>query len=235
MAPRKLISFVFAVLCSASAFIASCQPGGYPDSAITLLTPITPSAPSAVSNYVQLTRIIDGDTIEVSINGRPYSVRYIGVDTPEPNQPFGYESAQKNQALLSGKQISLEKDISDTDRYGRLLCYVYADGLFVNAELVRQGYASVATFPPDVKYQDYFLKLQKEAQESGRGLWARNTETPTSKPKGAYVGSVKSNKYHYPNCMWAKEIHPENEIWFDSTSEAKARGYVPCKVCNPPN
>ncbi len=186
-------------------------------------------------NTVLVTRVIDGDTIEVNIGGRLYDVRYIGVDTPESNQPFGYEAAIKNQELVSGKRISLEKDVSETDKYGRLLRYVYADGVFVNAEMVRLGYAYAATFPPDVKYQEYFLKLQREAQESDRGFWANSPQTPADKTIGLYVGSINSNKYHYPNCIWAKEIKPENRIWFNSVAEAKATGYVPCKVCQPPD
>lgn len=186
-------------------------------------------------NSVTVTRIIDGDTIEVNIGGRLYDVRYIGVDTPEPNQPFGHEAAEKNAELLSGNRITLEKDVSETDRYGRLLRYVYADGIFVNAELVRQGYAQVATYPPDVKFQNHFLELQREAQESGKGLWAGSSPALSEKPAGLYVGSNKSDKYHYPDCSSAKQIYPENRIWFNSVAEARAKGYVPCKVCKPPD
>lgn len=119
------------------------------------------------------------------MNGRTYTVRYIGMDTPEtvdpnkPVQPFGVEASNKNKELVSGKTIRLEKDVSETDRYGRLLRYVYVGNLFVNAELVKLGYAQVATYPPDVKYVDLFLQLQREARETGRGLWATSTTTPT--------------------------------------------------------
>lgn len=137
------------------------------------------------NNVAQVVRVIDGDTIEVSMNGRTYTVRYIGMDTPEtvdpnkPVQPFGVEASNKNKELVSGKTIRLEKDVSETDRYGRLLRYVYVGDLFVNAELVKLGYAQVATYPPDVKYVDLFLQLQREARETGRGLWATSTTTPT--------------------------------------------------------
>ena len=122
-------------------------------------------------------RAVDGDTIEVEIEGESYKVRYIGIDTPElhhPTKPVGYyaqEAYEKNRELVEGKTVFLEKDISETDRYGRLLRYVYVGDVFVNAYLVQQGYAQVSTYPPDVKYQEQFLELQREARETGRGLW----------------------------------------------------------------
>ncbi|HIP95694.1 MAG TPA: hypothetical protein EYH32_00580 [Anaerolineae bacterium] len=125
-------------------------------------------------------RVVDGDTIEVEIGGQRYKVRYTGVDTPETKHPakpiecFGHEATEKNRELVEGKTVYLEKDVSETDRYGRLLRYVHlADGTFVNAELVRLGYAQVATYPPDVKYVDLFLRLQHEARQAGRGLWSQ--------------------------------------------------------------
>jgi endonuclease YncB( thermonuclease family) len=147
----------------------------------------TPTAPPAVSPAAisaQVLRVVDGDTIQVSMNGRTYTVRYTGIDTPEtvhpdkPVQPFGPEASAKNKELVGSRIVRLEKDVSETDRYGRLLRYVYVDGLFVNAELVRLGYAQVATYPPDVKHADLFIRLQREAREAGRGLWAA-PPTPT--------------------------------------------------------
>jgi micrococcal nuclease len=114
----------------------------------------------------QVVRVVDGDTIIVNVEGQEYRVRYIGIDTPEtvhptkPVEPFGKEASEMNKQLVEGKIVRLEKDISETDRYGRLLRYVYVDDIFVNAELVRLGYAQVTTYPPDVKYQDIFLELQ---------------------------------------------------------------------------
>lgn len=132
---------------------------------------------SATNVDAQVTRVIDGDTIDVNIGGKIYRVRYIGVDTPEtvdPSQPaqcFGREASALNKQLVEGKNVRLEKDISETDKYGRLLRYVYVGDLFVNAELVRLGFAQVVTYPPDVKYVDLYLQLQREAREANRGLW----------------------------------------------------------------
>jgi len=191
----------------------------------------------------QVTRVIDGDTIEASIDGKTYKVRYIGIDTPETVHPtkgveeYGKEASAKNKELVGGEGVQLERDVSETDKYGRLLRYVYVGDLFVNAELVRLGYAQAVSYPPDVKYQDLFLELQREAREAGRGLWGaeESAEEPVQAgADGQFVGSVDSDKYHYPDCRWAKEIKPENEIWFDSVDEARAAGYMPCKVCGPP-
>ena len=92
---------------------------------------------------------------------------------------------------MSGKTVRLEKDVSETDRYGRLLRYVWVGDLMVNAELVRQGYAQAATFPPDVKYQQKFSALQKEAQTAGRGLWQRVAMAP----KGANLRGGPGTNY----------------------------------------
>jgi micrococcal nuclease len=149
-----------------------------------------PSTSNSISNnqytLALVTRIIDGDTIEVNLSGKLYSVRYIGMDTPEtvdpnrPVQPFGLEASAKNKELVSNKTVKLVKDISETDKYGRLLRYIYVGDLFINAELVRLGYAQVATYPPDVEYQDLFIQLQKEAREAGRGLWGATVSQPTN-------------------------------------------------------
>lgn len=129
-------------------------------------------------------RVIDGDTIKVSIDGAQYTVRYIGIDAPEtvkpnsPIEPFGLEASAKNKELVEGKTILLEKDISETDEYGRLLRYVYFGDLFINGELVRLGYAQAISYPPDMKCQDLLRQLQQEARDAGRGLWG-NTFTST--------------------------------------------------------
>lgn len=136
-----------------------------------------------------MTRVVDGDTIEVQLGGALYRVRYIGMDTPEltDSRPevraLAQEATRVNESLVGGKTVLLEKDVSETDRYGRLLRYVYVGELFVNAELVRLGYAQVATYPPDVKYQELFLELEREARQAGRGLWASvPTPSPTPSP-----------------------------------------------------
>ncbi len=118
-------------------------------------------------------QVIDGDTIIIEGD---YRVRYIGIDTPEIRptvEAYGLEAWQANRELVEGKEVRLERDVSETDRYGRLLRYVYVDDVFVNAELVRQGLAEVKSYPPDTKYQDYFEELESLARKSGLGMWAK--------------------------------------------------------------
>lgn len=132
---------------------------------------------------VAVVRVIDGDTIEVDIGGTLFSVRYIGINCPESDQPGGSEATEANQQLVEGQLVRLEKDISDVDQYGRLLRYVYVGELFINSELVSLGYAQAATYPPDVAHTDLFVELEREAREAGRGLWTQPTmvaSTPTS-------------------------------------------------------
>jgi len=121
----------------------------------------------------QVIQVIDGDTIIIEGG---YRVRYIGIDTPEIHpdlEAFGIEAWEANRRLVEGKEVRLEQDTSQKDKYGRLLRYVWVDGTFVNAELVRQGLAWAKAYPPDTKYQDYLEQVQAEAKEAGRGMWAK--------------------------------------------------------------
>jgi len=134
--------------------------------------------PPSSTVEARVTRVVDGDTIDVYMDGVVHRVRYIGIDTPEtvhPSEPvecFGKEASAKNSQLVGGKTVRLEKDVSETDQYGRLLRYVWVGDIFVNDYLVRQGYAYASTYPPDVKYADQFAEAQTEAIANNRGLWA---------------------------------------------------------------
>ena len=121
----------------------------------------------------KVTQVIDGDTITIEGN---YRVRYIGIDTPEvyPKlEAYGIEAWEANRRLVEGKEVRLERDVTETDKYDRLLRYVYVGDVLVNAELVRQGLAEAKAYPPDTKYQDYLEKLEAEARLVGRGMWAK--------------------------------------------------------------
>lgn len=138
--------------------------------------PQTSSSPQVSSESEEqflVTRVIDGDTV-VLANGE--KVRYIGIDAPETykkNQCFGEESKNKNKELVEGKSVRLEKDISERDKYGRLLRFIWIGDTFVNDYLVRQGYAKAYRYPPDVKYSSQFVEAEKEARENNRGLWSK--------------------------------------------------------------
>lgn len=135
------------------------------------------------TELLTVTKIVDGDTFWAD-NGteKGIKIRLIGVDAPESRKTFkkeigyfGKEAKEYLNIMLTGKRVKLEFDVTKTDQYGRTLAYVYLeDGTFVNAELVKQGYAMVMTIPPNVKYADLFLKLQQEARENNRGLWNEN-------------------------------------------------------------
>ena len=142
-----------------------------------------PTVPPQVSSLDQphcnVLRIVDGDTFVCRFpDGKEEKIRLIGVNTPETSHQkkgveyYGKKAKEFTKNTLSGKRVKLELDMQPRDRYGRLLAYVYLeDGTMLNALLVQEGYAQVMTVPPNVKYQDMFLKLQREARENNRGLW----------------------------------------------------------------
>ena len=137
----------------------------------------TPTAPL-------VTRVIDGDTIEVNIGGTIYKFRYIGIDTLELDDKraeysaLAQEATRYNRQLVERKTVRLEKDVSETDKYGRLLRYVYVDNIFVNAKLVRQGLAWAKAYPPDTKYQDTLEKAEPEARQDKIGIWHELQPSP---------------------------------------------------------
>jgi len=122
-----------------------------------------------------VTRIIDGDTIEVAIGENAYIVRYIGIDCPEVSSPqdtYGIGATQKNKDLVFGNKVILIKDVSETDQYGRLLRYIFVDDIFVNYELVAQGYATSVAYQPDIACLGTFLFAEQSARNAQIGLWA---------------------------------------------------------------
>jgi micrococcal nuclease len=134
--------------------------------------------PEALRTEAKVISVIDGDTIEVEVAGETYHLRYIGIDAPERQEPGGPEATEANRLLVDGQLVQLEKDVSDTDEYGRLLRYVYVGGIFVNARLVERGYARAVSYSPDVRYDGPFTELQSEAQAAGIGVWAEPTPLP---------------------------------------------------------
>lgn len=143
-------------------------------------------------------RVLDGDTIEMLLDGIRYTVRYTLIDAPEtihpikPVEPFGKEASEFNRKLVEGRHVRLEKDVSEMDSYGRLLRYVYVDSVMVNEELIRRGLSRVAVFPPDVKYLSHFREIERKAQEAKLGIWSieppsSSGELPDSMSKEALV------------------------------------------------
>jgi micrococcal nuclease len=135
-------------------------------------------------SIVTVTRVVDGDTIEISTGEK---VRYIGMNTPEtvdprrPVQCYGHEASAKNKELVEGQTVLLEKDVSDKDKYGRLLRYVWLGSTMINEVLVQEGYAEVDTVPPDVKYKSRFIAAERHAIAANMGLWGSACNVPTPK------------------------------------------------------
>jgi len=167
-------------------------PGARPSSSIG--AGLAPTGPTEAAHVV---RVVDGDTIVIDRGRGQEKLRYIGVDTPETVKPgspvewMGPEASAANRALVEGRDVVLERDVSEYDRYGRLLRYVWLrDGdawTLVNLALVAAGYAAVVTYPPDVKYVELYLAAQAEAREAGRGLWG---EPPSSGQPSRPAGSA---------------------------------------------
>ncbi len=208
---------------------------------------------------VLVTRVVDGDTIKIakikneisnSDDGADKTVRLIGMNAPEVTRVecYGKEATRRLGDLVLGKEIETEKDVSETDRYGRLLRFVWLGDVLVNEALVMEGFARVSTYPPDVKYQERITRAEKYARERNLGLWGgcgsdvqptSPNETPmTQAPssncliKGNVSGGGKI--YHLPRCgSYAKTSidTAAGERWFCSEEEAVAAGWRKAKNC----
>jgi micrococcal nuclease len=157
-------------------------------------SPATAADEPSGYEIAEVTRVVDGDTVEVRITersdgpgaglaeiGETYSVRLIGIDTPESVKPgspvecFGKEASAATNALLDGQTVTLVKDVEETDSYERLLRYVYLGEEMANARLVLNGYASAYTYPPNVRHNRLLVELQRDARDNSRGLWSPET------------------------------------------------------------
>ncbi len=164
-------------LAIALVFMSACSP------AIDLTIQAPPTLPGEPGDHevAYVVRAIDGDTIEVEIVGESHDVRLLGIDTPEsvdPRRPvecFGKEAGLATAALLEGQTVHLVRDIEDEDSFGRLLRYVYLGDEMANARLVVNGYATTFTYPPNIRWSELFVQLQREARDGNRGLWAPGT------------------------------------------------------------
>jgi micrococcal nuclease len=155
--------------------------------------PALGEAPVGDTERATVVRVVDGDTIIIDRGRGDERLRYIGVDTPEsvkPDTPVEFmarEASNANERLVAGKEVLLERDLTEYDRFDRLLRYVWVEDasrpsgwLLVNLALVEGGYAQVVTYPPDVRYVDLYLAAQQSAREQGLGLWAAETTVPAT-------------------------------------------------------
>lgn len=169
-------------------FLASCTAHRVD---LSVQAPATSHVEPAGYEEAVVTRVVDGDTIEVSVVGRfegpgagdasigdTYDVRLVGIDTPEsvsPREPvecFGREASAATAALLEGATVKLVKDVEERDSFDRLLRYVYVGAELANARLVVNGYANAYTYPPNVRHAGLFTDLAGTARDGQRGLWS---------------------------------------------------------------
>ena len=211
----------------------SRMPGSYPTEDFT---------EDAVYKVV---RVIDGDTVKIDYNGKATNVRLIGVDTPEtvhPNKPveaYGKEASNFVKNLLQGESVYLRYDAERTDTFGRLLAYLYRapDGLFVNLEIVRQGYGHVYTRFP-FRYMELFQYYGNRARTAGKGLYgspqpdgeaADTSAAVESESKDGVYVTQTGKKYHREGCLSLRRSKIPIAL-----EEAKKRNFGPCGRCNPP-
>jgi micrococcal nuclease len=196
---------------------------------ITLL-----SLPIIAQTY-QASKVIDGDTIELS---NEEWIRYIGINAPELRNgipdPYSQEAFEANRNLVIGKEAYLEFDVQERERYDRMLAYTYFDDLFIYTWLVENGYAQIMTIPPNVAYQDLLLELETKTREENRGLWALNeAKANQEKPQFPYIGNKNSKKFHHYFCGSVGNMKEKNKVFFLSREDAIEAGYIPCKRCKP--
>ena len=188
--------------------------------------------PSNAATWIKVRWVDDGDTI-VMIDGR--RVRYIGINTPEiahgneKAEPFGYAAKKLNKQRVYQKTVRLEFDRERLDRYGRLLAYVFLrNGLFVNKEIIRQGYAYYLPQRQTSRYSKVLLQAQQEAMTAKRGIWQNWREN--GKYRG-YLGNRASKRFHLRTCHFGKKTAKGNRTFFSSKWEAFWKGYAPGKRC----
>ena len=196
---------------------------------ITLL-----SLPIIAQTY-QASKVIDGDTIELS---NEEWIRYIGINAPELRNgipdPYSLEAFEANRNLVIGKEAYLEFDVQERERYDRMLAYTYFDDLFIYTWLVENGYVQIMTIPPNVAYQDLLLELETKTREENRGLWALNeAKANQEKPQFPYIGNKNSKKFHHYFCGSVGNMKEKNKVFFLSREDAIEAGYIPCKRCKP--
>ena len=192
---RLILPLLLLLTLAACASGTGGEPTTAPPTRAGATRPPTPAAPGPTTQpdeppdgeRAEVTYVFDGDTIEVELDGRTYRLRYIGVDTPEREEPFYQAAFDFNRNLVAGQTVTLVRDVSETDQYGRLLRYVYLDdGTFVNAAIIRQGMGRLVTFPPDVAQTENLKGLQAEARQAGAGLWGDAATGPCDCDRNLY-------------------------------------------------
>ena len=171
-------------------------------------------------------KVYSGNRIKTQSGAK---VQYIGLDAPGEARFFYDECKRANKDLVDKKEISIEFDIKKRDEDKVILGYIYAGDVFVNARLLKNGFALAYSQPPNQKYAGLFITLQKEARKQRTGIWA--FEDPSDEPY--YIGSKSSRKFHRPGCRVAKDMSFDKRVIFRNKDEALNKGYAQDWRCNP--
>jgi len=200
--------------------------------ALTLAAACQAKSQSSVPEAV-VTRVVDGDTVHLDTGER---VRLVGIDTPElekegrPAEFLAHKAKAELARMTQGKKIRLEYDQLRYDHYGRLLAYLFLpDGTFVNAEMVRQGWARVYLIPPNLRFKEELVQAQRQALETRHGIWQQALKQDESH----YLANQHTFRFHRPNCKLAQKISKANLISFNSLLQAYQAGFSPCRSCKP--
>lgn len=272
---KKRINVLVMLLVSIS-FFTACRGNNQPkdivqETAVTISTADTTEQKQGTAQAldgleaVEVAQVVDGDTIRIMKDGKKVTIRMIGIDTPESVHPdkskntvFGDKASDYTKACFTeGQTIYLEKDVSDTDKYGRLLRYIWLEKpddtqneeeireKMFNAIVVSDGYANAYYYAPDTKHYELFSQLEWEAYIAQAGLWSENglndenVKAKENQEKSindlqegiVYIGNKNSKKFHVSTChSLPKE---SNAIYFETREEAIKEGYEPCGICHP--
>jgi len=186
-------------------------------------------ARAAADKTVLVKKIYSGNSIKIQEGDTQQRVRYIGTDAPNRGKPFYDLCSQANKALVEKKKVTLVTDVELVSPDDKKLYYVYEGSVFVNAELIRTGYALAHIIPPNVRYRDLFISLQQEARTHQRGLWAY--EDHNDEPY--YVGSQSLRVFHRPSCSHVRSIPFHDRIIFRTRDDALREGYTQDWRCSP--
>lgn len=201
----------------------------------------------------QVVRVVDGDTYLIRIDGKEERVRLIGLDTPESVAPQEGRNTKEGVLVsdymkdyLEGKTVTLEYDVQKRDQYGRILAYVYYEDEMVNEKLLKEGYARVTTYPPNVRYVDQFLRLESQARKAGLGFWggdsiednlpavvdeALEPEKSPQEEAGLIKGNISRSGdkiYHMPGQRDYDKVRineANGEMWFQTEKQAQEAGF----------
>ncbi len=182
--------------------------------------------------------VTDGDTIKVRIGDKIETVRIIGYNAPETNQPFGDKASLYLKTLLEGREVILESDVQATDKYGRRLYHVWVPQVLVGELMLLSGLGQIMTIPPNVRHVEHFQRVQTAARSVGLGIWSvpfpTTTQERATQKKATQEGSDivyitrTGTKFHRAGCRYLRySAIPIRR------SEAIAQGYSPCSVCRP--